>query len=135
MQEVYPFEEKVIDIILNTIKDNQEYLTLPENLPQLAKLGYMYNKLWYAGRVCWGYDGIIADSSKVEGEFDNPLYAQCEDNPKYKIEMCEPINDEIDNLIYDAWGMHVSNFENPTSWENFKKLILEGRELSELVLT
>jgi len=44
----FKYEEKVIDVILTLIKDNQEYLTQPENLPQLAKLGYMYNTLWYS---------------------------------------------------------------------------------------
>jgi hypothetical protein len=34
----FKFEETVIDTILNLIKDNQEYLTQPENLPQLAKM-------------------------------------------------------------------------------------------------
>ena len=38
------YEERIIDTILNTIKDNQVYLTQKENLPQLAKLGYMWAK-------------------------------------------------------------------------------------------
>lgn len=113
------FELKVIDPILNCIKDNQEYLTQKENLPQLAKLGYMYNTLWYAGRVCWGSGG------KIRVGFS------CEDNPKYKIEMCEPLNETIDNYIYDAWGMHVSN-EGNESWEDFENTVLGQKELSEI---
>jgi len=116
----YSFEEDVIDPILNLIKDNQEYLTEYENLPQLAKLGFMYETLWYAGRVCWGYDGIIQ-----KGGYD------CEDNPKYKIEMCDPKNDKIENFIYDAWGMHVSNDLPKFGFEKFRKIIYEGRETTE----
>ena len=112
----FKFEEKIIDPILTLIRENQEYLTQPENLPQLAKLGYMYNTLWYSGRVCWGYDGILIDPSIIkslktadEGDMDEDdenypyRFVSCEDNPKYKIEACEPQNDEIENLIYDAW--------------------------------
>lgn len=115
----YKFEKNVIDVILNTIKKHQVYLTQPENLPQLAKLGYLYNTLWYAGRVCWGYDGIISKTN------------QCEDNPKYKIENCCPKTKKIENLIYDAWGMHI-NDESPTDWNTFNSFITEGKELSEL---
>lgn len=39
---MFLIEEKVIDVILEVIRDNQKYLTQPENLPQLTKLG---NKL------------------------------------------------------------------------------------------
>lgn len=119
----YNFEEKVIDVILNTIKDNQVYLTQPENLPQLAKLGYMYNSLWYAGRICWGFDGIIKKSKN----------GICEDNPKYKIEMCNPQTKEIDSLIYDAWGMHITEGGNPQpSWENFSTIVLKGKSLTDI---
>ena len=43
------FETRVINPILNTIAKNLDYLTQPENLGQLAKLGYMYDTLWYTG--------------------------------------------------------------------------------------
>ena len=62
----FKFEENIIDPILTLIRENQEYLTQPENLPQLAKLGWMYNTLWYAGRVCWGYDGFLIDPSIIK---------------------------------------------------------------------
>jgi hypothetical protein len=133
----FRYEEEIIDPILNCIKDNQVYLTMTENLPQLAKLGYMYNTLWYAGRVCWGYSGILVDKTKrknlqdiEEEEYDEEEdYGSCEDNPKYKIEMCEPQNQEIENLIYDAWGQHVSN-DGPIY--NFFDIIKNGKELTEL---
>lgn len=141
----FKFEEKIIDPILTLIRENQEYLTQPENLPQLAKLGWMYNTLWYAGRVCWGYDGFLIDPSIIkdlktadEGDMDEDdenypyRFVSCEDNPKYKIEACEPINDEIENLIYDAWGMHVSNDLNTPTYDEFIKKLKEGRELSDL---
>lgn len=144
----YKFEKLIIDKILNTIKDNQEYLTQSENLPQLAKLGYMYNSLWYAGRVCWGYDGILLsnvteepdyddesvpddESERLEDEYNSQF--SCEDNPKYKIEMCSPIDDRIENLIYDAWGMHVTN-DNGPSVEEFYQIVKLGRELTKLDL-
>lgn len=61
----YSFEQDVIDPILECIRDNQDYLCQDENLPQLAKLGYMYNFLWYAGRMCWGSEGIIRASNEI----------------------------------------------------------------------
>lgn len=136
----FKFEEEVIDPILELIRDNQEFLTQPENLPQLAKLGYMYNSLWYSGRVCWGTDGLLLDPDikkaieeyDYEDEENSPYqFVSCEDNPKYKIEMCNPQNDEIENLIYDAWSLHVSDDMNP-SFDEFSKLIKEGVPLTEL---
>jgi len=115
----FKYEKLVIDPILKAIKKHQEYLTKPENLPQLAKLGYIYNTLWYNGRVCWGYEGRIQKNN------------DCEDNPKYKIEMCDPADEDIENLIYDAWGMHVSNDFEEGSYEVFSSLIREGREYSD----
>lgn len=126
-KQPFKFETTIIDPILNCIKEHQVYLTQPENLPQLAKLGYMYNTLWYAGRTCWGYNGIL-QTNKVES--DN--YGDCEDNPKYKIEMCEPETEEIENLIYDAWGMHVSDGpEGSPTFDEFKQLILVGKEMTD----
>lgn len=123
------FEARIIDSILTVIKDNQHYLTKAENLPQLAKLGYMYNTLWYAGRTA-SYEGVLEKTVIVE---DNETYEchQCEDNPKYKIEMCDPENGEIEDYIYDAWGMHVSNEFGP-NWDEFSTIVLHGRPLSKL---
>ena len=79
----FKFEENIIDPILSCIRDNQEYLTQPENLPQLAKLGYIYNTLWYDGRICWGYDGILRGNAKTTDEDGEETgYSDCEDNPK-----------------------------------------------------
>lgn len=140
----FKFEEKVIDPILTLIRENQEYLTQPENLPQLAKLGWIYNTLWYAGRICWGYDGFLLDPSiikdlrtvddEMDEEDENSPYRfiSCEDNPKDKIEDCEPINNKVENLIYDAWGMHVSNDLNTPTYDEFIKKLKKGRELSDL---
>lgn len=137
----FEYEKLVIDPILDSIRKNQEYLTQKENLPQLAKLGYMYNTLWYAGRLCWGSWGVLRGdairiiSDEERKEFDIPddeegCYYDCENNPKYKIEECEALNDEIENLIYDAWGMHVSN-ETPVYFEDFYNLIKKGKELND----
>lgn len=131
----FKFEDEVIDPILILIRDNQEYLTQRENLPQLAKLGFIYNTLWYDGRICWGYDGILLDKKlkkDIDGDDNIYQYTSCEDNPKYKIEMCDPINDDIENLIYDAWGMHISRDDEKLSFDEFIKIIKEGKELTEL---
>ena len=126
------FEERIIDVILNLIKDNQTYLTQKKNLPQLAKLGYMYNTLWYGGR-CASYDGVIEKKVYTEDGGETWEGEQCDDNPKYKIEMCEPKNEKIENYIYDAWGMHVENGYGP-GWEEFHQVMTLGKPLSELEL-
>jgi hypothetical protein len=113
------FEVEVINKILLCIRRNQTYLCQPENLPQLAKLGYMYNTLWYSGRAGYGSDGLISKSY------------QCENNPKYKIEMCNPKTPEIENLIYDAWGMHVEN-DFTVSWDMFNNIITGNTELTDI---
>lgn len=131
----FKFEEKVINPILECIRDNQEYLTQLENLPQLAKLGYMYNTLWYDGRICWGSDGILRGGAKTTDEDgEETSYWDCEDNPKYKIEMCNPHNGDIENLIYDAWGMHVMDSEGKSHIDSkeFIDLIKNGKPLTEL---
>ena len=122
--QTFKFEKKIIDPILNTISKHQVYLTKRANLPQLAKLGYMYNTLWYAGRVCWGSGGKL---SKSKTSYD------CENNTKDKIEMVNPKNERIENLVYDAWGMHVrdGHTEKATTFDDFKKIILEGRETTD----
>lgn len=123
----FQYEKKIIDPILKVIKNNQEYLTMEENLPQLAKLGFIYNTLFYQGRICYGYEGLIYKSRRGD----------CEDNPKYQLEDCEPINDEIDNLIYDAWGMHCRSDDiyKFSTVDEFKKLILDSnKEYSEFEL-
>lgn len=114
------YERKVINPILKVIEKNQDYLCKVENLPQLAKLGYMFNTLWYSGRVAYGYDGIVKKGST------------CENNPKYEIGDHIAYNsEENENLVYDAWGMHVSNDDMSETYDNFRKIVLEGRELSE----
>lgn len=116
------FERKIIDPILRIIRDNQDYLCQLENLPQLAKLGYIYNTLWYSGRICWGHNGIL---KKRRGGY------VCEENPKYKIEMCEPTSEKHEDLIYDAWGMHLErDLERPT-WDEFEQIVFGTSNVSE----
>lgn len=45
MQE-QKFEERIIDKLLEVISVNLDYLTQPENIPALGKLGHIYNRLW-----------------------------------------------------------------------------------------
>ena len=115
------FEKKVIDKILNTIKKHQGYLTRSENLPQLAKLGYMFTVLWYYGRACWGMNGIIKKSKNYD----------CESNPNDKIDMCEPLTNMAAMYIYDAWAMHLAENMHP-SWAKFSSTVLSGAILSDL---
>ena len=84
----FKFEENIIDPILILIRDNQEYLTMPENLPQLAKLGYMYNTLWYDGRLCWGSDGILLDPI-LKKEIEESDYDDDDENNPYQWISCE----------------------------------------------
>jgi hypothetical protein len=117
MQKLFNFEKKVIDPLLKTIEKHQEYLTRPENLPQLAKLGYMFETLFIYGRMCWGHEGIIRKSKK----------GICENNPRYEInDNIAYKSDDIENLVYDAWGLHVSGSEDRPSLEEFYSII-EGR--------
>lgn len=53
----FKFEKNVIDPLLNAISEHQVYLSKRANLPQLAKLGYIYETLFSAGRICWGHKG------------------------------------------------------------------------------
>ncbi len=122
IRENFNFEKDVINIILDLIKKHQIYLTQKENLPQLAKLGYIYHTLWHAGSICWSSNGLILNKNNNS----------CENNSKYKIEICKPRNKTIGDLIYGAWGMHVSNdFITPT-FKKFCQIIIEGEELNNL---
>ena len=118
------YENLVIRPLLNLIEEHQEFLTLPENLPQLAKLGYMFERFYLAGRIAYG----------SRGKIKNDDYA-CENNPKYEIgDHIDYLNEDIENLIYDAWGLHVKDYEEvkyPTI-KDVRDLILGGtKELSD----
>lgn len=127
----FPFEQLAIDPILEYIRDNQEILTKKENLPVLAKLGYLYNTLFYAGRVAYYYTyNSLMD--KYDGNDVTNLFYQCQDNPKYKIEMCEPKNEDIENYIYDAWGIHVTNNQNYPEVEELKELVFNNENKEAL---
>ena len=63
-------------------------------------MGFIYNTLWYSGRICWGYKGILLDESIKSSEDESKYeFISCENNPKYKIEECDPINSEIEDFI------------------------------------
>lgn len=133
------YEKRIIDPILIVIRDNQEYLIQEENLPQLAKLAYMYNILWYAWRYAWWYDWVLNTFSEEEKKEYNEYWClywieeiySCEKNPKDKIEMIEPINEKIGKLIYNAWWIHVDNREM-ISWEDFTNSLTWNVVYSEL---
>jgi hypothetical protein len=93
-------ETRLINPLLRAIRDNADYLTQPENLPQLAKLGYVYKTLWNAGREWVKNNPTFPNWENYTIWFSN--------NPKYKLEMSYPshCSELVSNLIYDAWGMH-----------------------------
>lgn len=114
------YEKEVTNSILKVIEKNQEFLTQPENIPQLAKLGFMFERFYNAGRVAYGWEGIVKKGRS------------CENNPKYEIQdNIKYINDTIENIVYDAWGLHVSNEPTEMSFAEIKTLVLEGKPLSE----
>jgi hypothetical protein len=114
------YEREIINPILKTIECNQEFLTQLENIPQLAKLGFMFERFYTAGRVSYGYDGIVKKGSS------------CENNPKYEIQdNIKYLNETIENIVYDSWGMHVSNEPDLMTFDEIKNLILNGKTLSE----
>ncbi len=106
----YKFESLVINPLLSIIRKYQMDLTPP----QLAKLGWMYDTLYYAGRTCW------------EGK--------CDDNAKYKIEEARPVNEEIKQLIYAAWTMHITPTDVPITFEEFNNIVYCKVPLIELEL-
>lgn len=113
------YEKYVIRPILDVIEKYQDYLCKSENLNQLAKLGFMFENLWYAGRVAYGNEGKIFKSG------------QCENNPKYEIgDSIEYNSEKNENLVYDAWGMHISDSELP--WDEFAKIVNGNVEISEV---
>lgn len=115
------YETDIVDKVLLIIEDEQEYLTKPENLPQLAKLGYIFSTLHRVGRVAYGYNGVVLKDRSCEG------------NPKDKIESLDYINNEIGDLVYDAWSMHYSDSEQVTpNYENFCKFVFGGRTLTDI---
>jgi hypothetical protein len=80
----------------------------------------MFNKFWYAGRIAFGYEGRVKKGNS------------CENNPKYELgDTINYLDEKIEDLVYDAWGMHVSNDPNRMTFEEIKNLILNGKELSD----
>lgn len=110
------YEKEITRKILKTIEKYQEYLTQPENLPQLAKLGFLFSYLYRAGRVAYGYTGYIE-----KGDV-------CENNPKDELESIDYKDEDSESLIYDAWGMH--DIDETKNYEEFVQYIKEGRQLS-----
>jgi len=48
------FREDIGKVVFEVLSIPEvKYLTKKENTPQLAKLGYIYNTLWYGGRMSW----------------------------------------------------------------------------------
>lgn len=119
----YKYEKNIISPLLNLIKENSIYLTRPENLPQLAKLGFIFQITYYYGRTCWGFQGILEKS------------ADCENNPRDLFEKIETGKDKIDEIIYDAWTMHSGNFstgKHEYNFDTFCDLVNNGEIYSDI---
>lgn len=107
--QVSLYDKRILYGILRIIRDNQDFLY--ENRDQAAKIGYIFEKIHSVGRC-----------SELG----------CDDNPKY--DLCDYIDftsEEVENVIYDSWGMHVSNDISVFDYDEFVKLIFEGKELSD----
>ena len=62
------FAKKVILPLLKLVEDNQEYLCESDNLPQLAKLLFIVNKLWNAGSLSFGMYDNDSDSNYIKND-------------------------------------------------------------------
>lgn len=113
----FDYENEVTNPIVDIMRDEQVYLCEPENLPQLAKLGYMFSTLYSVGRITYGYRGNIerADS--------------CEDNPRDFFE-CMSESESRNDIIYDAWAMHEHDASGRNAY-NLIDNIKNGRTLLE----
>ncbi len=109
------FKKSVVVKVLSIIEANEQYLCKKENLPQMAKLGYILEVLHRVYLVCYG------DTGKIK-------------KARYQSSIRDLINDsniEMDNdKIYDGWCMHLSERMIFPSFRDFKKLIYEGKALT-----
>ena len=117
------YEKQIIDPIVKIIKDNQDFLTQTENLPQLAKLGFIYNSLSRAGMCCWGYKGLLQEKGSSDDFY-------CDFSARDKIEMYDPKTGELDFLIYDAWAIH--EFNENCDFDYVKNIVNGKTTISDL---
>lgn len=88
--------------ILKIVEKNQEWMV--KNPPALQWLMCHWENIYSAGRCCYGYEGIIKKGY------------ECENNPKYEIQdRIDYINENIENVIYDAWGNTLDVLRRPNS--------------------
>ncbi len=110
------FKKQVVVRVLSIIEANEQYLCKMENLPQMAKLGYILEVLHRVYLVCYG------DTGKIK-------------KARYQSSIRDLMDDsdiEMDNdKIYDGWCMHLSESMIFPSFVDFKKLIYEGKALTE----
>lgn len=109
------FAKKVILPLLKLVEDNQEYLCESDNLPQLAKLLFIVNKLWNAGSLSFGIYDNDSDSNYIKNDLSKI---------KYKSKRNE-------DLIYAAWNIHIINDTKLINYESFIDLIINGCSYSE----
>jgi hypothetical protein len=77
--------------LLKVVEQNQEWLV--ENPAACQWLLANWYNMFQAGRICYGYDGIIKKGYN------------CENNPKYEIQdMITYVNSVAEDVIYDAWA-------------------------------
>lgn len=114
--------QKIVDLIAS----NQDFLCQPENLPQLAKMTYIFTCLHNATSMTFGYDW-----KKHDKDYDNPFFIKerkwGEDNPKDEFLDRTWNNDDNENLIYDAWCIHDEP-EIPT-FDELNSLLHDTKQL------
>lgn len=120
--QISDYEKNIINPILNVINKYQDYLCKKENLPQLAKLIFIFEKLWYSGNIAYGSIGILN-----KGDVCN-MNAECKLN-----NMIQYKSNNNKNILLNVLKFHVIQVEpKPINYREFKKLILDGKELSEI---
>lgn len=105
--------------VLKLIERNLTFLTQQENLPALAYMLWKWDRLQHSGRYYeWESERQYHPDEETATEKEwNEYEDWCkrgsdssENNPKYEIgDHIEYPNEEIENLVYDAWGISVAN--------------------------
>lgn len=102
--------DKKVERILDIVVKYQDFLTQPENLPQLAKIMITWRKAYSCVWIAHGDPGMLGKKR-----------SWCRDNPKYYIlEYKDFKNSEIQDLVYDAWCVESTNdgpWDHPFYWQ------------------
>lgn len=104
--------------ILRIVERNQAWLA--SNPAALQWLMCHWDSMFYAGRICYGYGGIIKKGSA------------CENNPKYEVGgRIKYQSEEIENIIYDAWANASTAMGKLIPGSNGMGIVMATRETFE----